>query len=239
VVIGALSQIKGADLLEACAIDAVRRGLPIKFELIGYAYRHLRTSPESSLTVHGQYRDEDLPSLLMSHAPDVVWFPAQWPETYSYTLSAALGAGLPVLVPNLGAFIERIAGRPMSWIYDWNLSPEAINDLLMEIKEGQISHMEYISPNTAVRIPTFQYPEDYLSVIPSRPDNGDAHTDVAPLLEKVMANIARPSNSNREIVVETLHRLRAHPFLSWLARTIPHATQRRVKNWLLNHEKSA
>src|SRR2546427_7883740 len=39
--------------------------------------------------------------------PDLAWFPAQWPETYSYTLSACLAAGLPIVAPEIGAFPER------------------------------------------------------------------------------------------------------------------------------------
>jgi hypothetical protein len=37
----------------------------------------------------GQYAESELPALLAKVRPHVVWFPAQWPETYSYTLTAA------------------------------------------------------------------------------------------------------------------------------------------------------
>ena len=99
VVLGALSAIKGADLLEATALEAARRNAPIEFHLLGYGYRHLQTQPRAHLTVHGSYEDDDLPGLLQWLQPDLVWFPAQWPETYSYTLSACLQAGLPVVAP--------------------------------------------------------------------------------------------------------------------------------------------
>jgi glycosyltransferase involved in cell wall biosynthesis len=52
----------------------------------------------------------------------VVWYPAQWPETYSYTLSLALHCGLPVVVPDIGAFPERVARRDLSAVVPWNLS---------------------------------------------------------------------------------------------------------------------
>ncbi|MDO4724122.1 MAG: methyltransferase domain-containing protein, partial [Comamonadaceae bacterium] len=111
-VIGALSVIKGADVLEAVARLAKQQGAALEFHLIGFAYRHLQTAPASALQVHGQYDEQDLPAILQRLAPDLVWLPAQWPETYSYTLSAALQQGLPVAVPDLGAFAERVAGRP-------------------------------------------------------------------------------------------------------------------------------
>ena len=34
--------------------------------------------------------------------PDVLWFPAQWPETWTYTLSVALATGLPIVASDSG-----------------------------------------------------------------------------------------------------------------------------------------
>ena len=56
----------------------------------------------------------------------MVWYPAQWPETYSYTLSIALHCGLPVVVPDIGAFPERVAGRAASAVLPWDESPERV-----------------------------------------------------------------------------------------------------------------
>lgn len=122
-VIGALSVLKGADMLEQVALLAARQGAAIDFHLLGHAYRDLCTQPEAHLTVHGRYLNEDLPSLLNWLQPDLVWFPVQAPETYSYTLSACLLAGLPVVAPELGAFPARLAGRPWTWVQAWDLAP--------------------------------------------------------------------------------------------------------------------
>ena len=51
-------------------------------------------------------------------------FPAQWPETYSYTLSAAIDAGLPIVATRIGAFPERLEGRPLTWLVDPEASTE-------------------------------------------------------------------------------------------------------------------
>ncbi len=59
VVLGALGQAKGADVLEACALDARRRSLPLAFHLLGYAQRNLAVEPNSRLQIHGSYDDED------------------------------------------------------------------------------------------------------------------------------------------------------------------------------------
>lgn len=119
VVMGALSQIKGADVFEATAALAAQRGSRLEFHLLGYAYRDLRVVPGAKLMAHGRYAEQDLPSLLQDLQPDLAWFPALWPETYSYTLSAALNAGLPVVGPDLGAFPERLSGRAWTWVCPW------------------------------------------------------------------------------------------------------------------------
>ena len=45
------------------------------------------------MKVTGRYNDADLPGLIENVAPHLIWFPAVWPETFSYTLSAAIEAG--------------------------------------------------------------------------------------------------------------------------------------------------
>ena len=54
-----------------------------------------------------------------------MWFPAAWPETYSFTLSAAIEAGLPIVASEIGAFPERLAGRPLTWLIPPTLDPAA------------------------------------------------------------------------------------------------------------------
>lgn len=122
-VVGALSPIKGADMLEAVALEAARTQSPLEFHLVGYPYRALQGQPHASLVVHGRYAEEELGLLLQRLRPDIVWFPAQWPETYSYTLSACLLAGTPIVAPQLGAFAERLSSRAWTWLEPWETTP--------------------------------------------------------------------------------------------------------------------
>ena len=133
--VGALSRIKGGDTLETAAIEAAAIQAPIEFHLLGYPHVPLRQQPHASLTVHGAYEERDLLPLLKRLKPDLVWFPARWPETYSYTLSACLEAGLPILAPNLGAFPERLSGRPWSWLYQWSTPAGDCLKLLLDLRE--------------------------------------------------------------------------------------------------------
>ena len=119
-VLGWVTPFKGAArVLESAQIIA-DRDLPIRIQVIGT----IDGDAPPGLDVSGPYQTRDLQRLLADARPHLLWYAAQVPETYSYILSEGLEAGLPVLVPRLGAFPERVNGRPWSWIVDWNLSPD-------------------------------------------------------------------------------------------------------------------
>ena len=168
-VIGAVNEVKGGDILEATAIEAARMNAPIEFHLMGYAHRALATQPRASLSVHGPYQDSDLPRLLQRMKPDLVWFPAQWPETYSYTLSACLQAGVPIAAPNLGAFPERLATRRWTWLMPWNTSPRDWLDLFISLRERNFQTIDepsaapsYPAADEDTLIQPWSYQTDYL-----------------------------------------------------------------------------
>lgn len=111
-VIGALSPHKGSRLLLSCARDAVKRGVPIDFVVIGYGdcEPELR---EAGVTITGAYTDEELSGLIDEARLDVAWFASVWPETFSYTLSAALAACVFPVAFDLGAIAARL--RRLGW----------------------------------------------------------------------------------------------------------------------------
>jgi GT2 family glycosyltransferase/glycosyltransferase involved in cell wall biosynthesis len=117
--IGVLANHKGAITVMTVASAADPAELSI--QLIGYAEQELPEPLAERIAVTGKYEEPELPALLAKVKPHVVWFPAQWPETYSYTLTAAIDAGLPIVATRIGAFPERLAGRPLTWLVD----PEA------------------------------------------------------------------------------------------------------------------
>ena len=108
--LGMLGLEKGAYVLARCAELAAQQQLNVEFILLGACHVAL---PES-VRCMGLYQDAELLELIAKIAPHLVWLPAQCPETWSYTLSAGLRAGLPVLASDLGALPERLAGRPFT-----------------------------------------------------------------------------------------------------------------------------
>ena len=242
VVIGALSVIKGADLLEETARLAKRAGAPLEFHLIGYGYRHLQTTPGTALTVHGQYADEDLPALLQRIAPHLAWFPAQWPETYSYTLSAALQAGLPVVVPDLGAFAERVANRPWSWVQPWDSTAAQWLDLLQRIRQQAfVEGVVHVAPplSTALlqlrqQLGAWTYADDYLPAV--NPADGPALLDAAHRVAEAFARAtpaeAQPAPLSQAGLYALALRLQRLPLLGRAIRAVPHAWRYRVRQLL-------
>ncbi len=119
VVIGALSLEKGLRILEKTAQIAHQRQYPIKFSLLGYgAY------PLTHVNVTGPYQDNESLELLHELNPDLIWFPAQSPETYCYTLSTALSTKKPIVAPKIGAFTERLAEVADGYLVDNSTTPE-------------------------------------------------------------------------------------------------------------------
>lgn len=160
--LGALSKIKGAEVLYQCAEDAKRRNLPIDYHLVGYTWRQNRKGLASPLTLTGVYREEESILLLKEYGADIVFFPSQCPETYSYTLTSAILAGCPVMVTNMGAVAERVRRDDIGWIVDVNMSAEEINNEFIRIFSTPLEYSEKVNHVNKVAFqkdfpPAFEY----------------------------------------------------------------------------------
>src|SRR5439155_17511335 len=75
-------------------------------------------SDDGVFTMHGPYDSGELAALLQHYRVRLVAYPSTGPETFSFTLSEAWAAGLPVVVPPIGALAERVAAGGGGWILD-------------------------------------------------------------------------------------------------------------------------
>ncbi|MFM0113507.1 glycosyltransferase [Paraburkholderia nemoris] len=132
VMLGWLATHKGGPLVAECVDLARRQKRPVHFHLIGRSVDPIDMSSTYSET--GEYTDDNVQSLIAEADPHLIWLPSTWPETYSYTLSAALAAGVPVVAPNIGAFPERLSGRDWSWIVPWDSTALQMLDFLQEAR---------------------------------------------------------------------------------------------------------
>jgi len=148
VTLGRLSPEKGLRVVVACAEDARARGLPLAFRVLGAVSEPVAQRPQLPLSVQGEYGDADLPALIAAERPDVIWFPSQVPETYSYTLSAAIVAETAIVASELGAFPERLAGRPRTALVPWNATPAQWNAALLGADVARAAPSTSISRDT-------------------------------------------------------------------------------------------
>ena len=105
--LGAIGPIKGSALLESVARFVRENQLPIDFVVIGYTDRDsvLRAL---GVEITGKYPREDAEDHLLRAEVDFVWFSSVCPETYSYTLSVVLRAGVYPVAFDLGAISSRL-----------------------------------------------------------------------------------------------------------------------------------
>jgi O-antigen biosynthesis protein len=118
--LGGLTPDKGLDVLEAIAWHAQQHQLPLAFTLLGHTSRPIPQWPMLPLTITGSYVEDELPRRVALERPDVFLFPSQIPESFSYTLSAAMATGRPIVASQLGSFPERLADYPSATLLPWD-----------------------------------------------------------------------------------------------------------------------
>jgi GT2 family glycosyltransferase/glycosyltransferase involved in cell wall biosynthesis len=161
-VLGTLDDHKGVRQIRDLADAIEARSLPFELVVIGHSIaKHVTLPP--SVRVSGPYDDHDLSGLLASSAPHVVWFPGRCPETYSFTLSTALRAGLPIVAPQLGAFPERLRDRAWTRLVNVDLTTEGLIDVLQEIRQELASVAAGPCVATPDRAVSRFYPRSYLT----------------------------------------------------------------------------
>ncbi len=199
--LGVLADQKGAQSVIAVAEAADPAA--IELHLIGYSQDPLPASVAGRIVMTGQYAEGDLPGLLARVKPHVAWFPAQWPETYSYTLGAAIEAGLPVVASRIGSFAERLQGRPLSWLVDPRASPQVWLDSFAQVRQALADAPAKAVTAQRAAVPDF-YAEQYLpsprGARAGRPGTGRVKTTLPGLVD-----VRRPGRTSIVVVPEKLH----------------------------------
>lgn len=237
-VLGAISREKGALMLDEVANDLKHED--IEFHLLGYAFRPLG----DAITCHGAYSSRDLQLKLDEINPDVIWYPAQWPETYSYTLSIALEQGMPVVVPNIGAFCERVAGRNYSRVIAWDTSVKKMGELWRSLREEPEAFFAADNKPGNLDISHTQRAEDFYQhhylqenwLRESQLGRIDHKVLIASIyssayVEVIPVTQAMPQG-RKEKLLSILWRLSRHPALAWGVKLVPYRLQRYVKRML-------
>ncbi len=136
--------IKGRELI--LELLATTRNVPLEWHFFGdVEYLNFMSRVDEigvKRVFHGPYRREDIIPKLAGSA-DVALFTSVCAETFSFTLSEALLAGVPPIVPRMGALEERVAAGKWGWIIDSN-SVAAAATILQELagNRAQVDSMQ-------------------------------------------------------------------------------------------------
>lgn len=230
-VIGAIGREKGADLLEKLAEKSEEAGLPISFKLIGYAYRPLK-----KVETTGPYELGMLREMIGQANLDIIFFPAQWPETYSYTLSYALDARLPIIAPNVGAFPERLSGRSNTLLFNHLDSPDSLVEALALFVRKLETGISVTAPVVYDINPESSefYENSYKRLIGERVRNVSAQNSLPYLLEpaNILSGMKNSGGGWREQLLGVLWKIYMNPSMRWVGHAIPFEMRRAVKRSL-------
>lgn len=225
-VIGAIGKEKGADLLEALALEAARANLDINFKLIGYAYRALE-----GVETTGKYASSEISKLIESNRIDILLFPARWPETFSYTLSYGLASQLPIIAPKIGAFPERLSGRDFTTLFEHDQSVDKIlfiiNKFISTIKNGENPTAPLFEGELTA--PDF-YNKRYVELISK--ELGEPNPISTDLLHDLIDGPSTRGITIRKSVLLLICKANSSPRLSALRNSLPLSIRRKIKRLL-------
>ena len=132
-ILGTLVAHKGANTVLAVAEAAERLGLPLLFLILGGASDEAFESLPN-VQMLGAYQEEALDRAIERARADLAWFPGTVPETWSYTLSAAIRHALLPVAFDIGAIAARIKadGRGVLLPLDLSRDAEALAQRLVQ-----------------------------------------------------------------------------------------------------------
>ena len=135
--IGAITRIKGLEVLRACARTARAEGLPLEFHVVGTTSNDA-VSARAGLRLAGPYTNDRVQDVLETTGAHAVMIPSTWPETFAFTMSHALASGLPLIVFDLGAQASRLPDDPRNLALPVDLAgrPQEICRRLLAHLEG-------------------------------------------------------------------------------------------------------
>jgi GT2 family glycosyltransferase/glycosyltransferase involved in cell wall biosynthesis len=132
-VIGAIGPNKGYDSLLNLVQLAEDKAPHIQFVIVGYTMDDTPFEQLNNVKITGKYAPDELQPLLEKYDCHVALFLSPWCETYSYTLSEALKAGITPVSFNIGALAERMTHLNSKIVLNENTTTLQICEILQTI----------------------------------------------------------------------------------------------------------
>lgn len=140
--IGGISETKGLSYLKG--LKEKTAGTNIMIHLFGVTADSMANVSSKNFIYHGQYdRNELLRNMLENNIKLVCLF-SIWAETFSYTLSESLLAGIPVITLDIGAIAERVRKIDAGWIMPYESSVDDIYQTIENIRSNSIDYIRKV-----------------------------------------------------------------------------------------------
>ncbi len=147
----------------------------IRWHIFGWTGGDAKLSQLSrnDLHKHGSYDRNKLVDLLCANNIHLICILSIWPETYCYTLTESICAGIPVLVSDLGALGDRVQDSGTGWIVKYNSSADQILAVIKKIKDDLNKYNYYIETVSKYNIKSvnemcYEYHTEYEALLNNR-----------------------------------------------------------------------
>jgi GT2 family glycosyltransferase/glycosyltransferase involved in cell wall biosynthesis len=140
--LGAIGPHKGSAALLALARHARLNHPGFRFHVVGHTDIDEVLTAVGNVTISGQYEPDDLAVLVEATGGRIALFLHGWPETFSYTLTEAVGLGLIPVVPDIGAPAERVRGAGFGVVFPFPFDVDAVMSTLRGIGDGTVAFSE-------------------------------------------------------------------------------------------------
>lgn len=140
--VGVLSNHKGLKTFEKIIKET--KNSNIKYHLFGISEDKKLNKNSKNYIYHGKYNRNNIANLLKENNINLVCFFQIWPETYSYTVSEVVSAGVPILTYDIGAGADRIKKYNFGWVLDLKNNATDIIKKINDIKNNPIEYNEKI-----------------------------------------------------------------------------------------------
>ncbi len=138
--VGVLSNHKGLRTFEKIIKETNNSN--IKYHLFGISEDKKLNKSKKNYIYHGKYNRDNIANLLKENNINLVCFFQVWPETFSYTVSEVVSAGVPILTYDIGAGADRVKKYNFGWTIDLKNNATDIIKKINEIKNNPIEYNE-------------------------------------------------------------------------------------------------
>lgn len=203
-IVGAIGIHKGSKILEQLITKTKLK--KIRFHLFGIFDSPYQKNTKNFIN-HGRYKREELTKKLKDANIKLICLFSICPETFSYTLSESLSAGIPVLSFSIGALKERVKKDNLGWLIPYDSTSQMIVEKINEIFNNPDEYQKVVESINKYKLKTTsEMAQDYKKTYHKAPARNieKNNTKIKILMRDSNTYICNVSYSNYAWVFDTL-----------------------------------